>query len=367
MVSEADVVIGANYGDEGKGLATDWLCRKAVFEGKKCINVLTNGGCQRGHTVVNDKGRFVFSHLGSACHICDTYFSHYYMINPMVFCEEIERVQPGTDILADSFCLVTLPYDMLYNRALKKGKNESCGYGINETLERSKRFPIYFNELGNYSSMLEHIKFVRDSYYDKIIKENNIVFDDGMREIFYSDTLVDNFIEDCLFMYRTVKSASINEVITDYDVAVFENAQGLLLDKDIDVLGTPTNTGSDYAKELLNSYDIKPDLYYISRTYLTRHGAGKLPSECSKEEINPFIDDKTNVTNEYQGSLRYGKLVMPELLDRIKQDAGDSKYYLVLTHCNEYYDKDWDAYADFISDTENTVQLAPIYYKNRHF
>lgn len=49
------VIIGASYGDEGKGLATDFF---AANRGRRdIINVLTNGGPQRGHTVELADGR----------------------------------------------------------------------------------------------------------------------------------------------------------------------------------------------------------------------------------------------------------------------------------------------------------------------
>ena len=48
--------------------------------------------------------------------------------------------------------------------------------------------------------------------------------------------------------------------------------------------------------------------------------------------------DLTNVPNPHQGSLRYGKLDMDELINRIKQDAKDVKGFisLAITHQNEY-------------------------------
>ena len=50
------LIIGANYGDEGKGLAADYFGARAA--GKfNTINVLTNGGPQRGHTVELADGR----------------------------------------------------------------------------------------------------------------------------------------------------------------------------------------------------------------------------------------------------------------------------------------------------------------------
>ena len=58
----AELVIGANYGDEGKGLFTEFLSKTC----QNPIVVLANGGSQRGHTV-NDPvlGKHVFHHFGS--------------------------------------------------------------------------------------------------------------------------------------------------------------------------------------------------------------------------------------------------------------------------------------------------------------
>ena len=46
-------IIGANYGDEGKGKMTDYFAAEAAKNRKSCIVVLSNGGAQRGHTVIN--------------------------------------------------------------------------------------------------------------------------------------------------------------------------------------------------------------------------------------------------------------------------------------------------------------------------
>nr|WP_279048354.1 adenylosuccinate synthetase [Bifidobacterium catenulatum] len=65
-MTDVKIVVGANFGDEGKGLMADYFCHQAVSQGKKCLNVLTNGGAQRGHTVVyTDRKRHVFKHFSS--------------------------------------------------------------------------------------------------------------------------------------------------------------------------------------------------------------------------------------------------------------------------------------------------------------
>ena len=58
------IVIGANFGDEGKGLMTDYFCHQSALRGEKCLVVLHNGGAQRGETVVTPAGnRDVFPHF----------------------------------------------------------------------------------------------------------------------------------------------------------------------------------------------------------------------------------------------------------------------------------------------------------------
>ena len=60
------IVIGANFGDEGKGLMTDYFCHQAEQRNENCIVVLHNGGAQRGHTVTTPTGiKHIFHHFGS--------------------------------------------------------------------------------------------------------------------------------------------------------------------------------------------------------------------------------------------------------------------------------------------------------------
>ena len=59
-----NIVIGANYGDEGKGFVTNWLSNQ--YDENNSIIILNNGGAQRGHTVESSNGfRHVFHHFGS--------------------------------------------------------------------------------------------------------------------------------------------------------------------------------------------------------------------------------------------------------------------------------------------------------------
>ena len=87
------VVIGSNFGDEGKGLMTDYFCAEASKRNESCIVALCNGGAQRGHTVVTPDGiRHVFHHFGSGTFArATTYFGEEYILNPLAFRKEIGR------------------------------------------------------------------------------------------------------------------------------------------------------------------------------------------------------------------------------------------------------------------------------------
>ena len=58
-------VIGKNFGDEGKGLATDYLAMLSKRAGHSCIVVRHNGGAQAGHTVEASGKRFIFREISS--------------------------------------------------------------------------------------------------------------------------------------------------------------------------------------------------------------------------------------------------------------------------------------------------------------
>lgn len=71
MMKDIKIVIGGSFGDEGKGLITNYFSQK-----KNSIVICSNGGAQRGHTVTSPDGiRHVFHHLDLAhlmeqLHIC---------------------------------------------------------------------------------------------------------------------------------------------------------------------------------------------------------------------------------------------------------------------------------------------------------
>lgn len=374
-MTDIKVVIGANFGDEGKGLMTDYFCHQATSNNKKCIVVLNNGGSQRGHTVDTTDGKtHVFHHFGSGSFAnADTFCSQYYILNPMTFRQEFNdllAMKCVPNVYIDFRCKWTTPFDMLVNQIVEQVRDDkkhgSCGVGIWETEYRYATHPMFLNinQFNNlpYEKKRDMLIGLRDGYFVNRLAEYGIAtVPSDWHDIFYSQILINNFISDVQFFCNNTFNCSSN-ILKHYDTVVCENGQGLLLDQSLEQFYgnnlTPSNTGSINSRRLIQetfNKDYSVELCYVSRTYMTRHGAGKFVTECDKNNINKDMTDTHNVTNDFQGSLRYGELVIPNLITRIDSDScifPDAKVSLALTHTNEFqldYSK-LDKYNLYVSD-----------------
>lgn len=349
------VVIGANFGDEGKGLMTDYFCHQSTLRGEKTLVVLHNGGAQRGHTVVTPDGnRHVFHHFGSGTLVgADTYLSEEFVLNPMIFRQEwgeLESMKAIPKVYVNHTCRVTTPFDMILNQIIEESRDNarhgSCGMGIHETMIRDVcNYPIEMWFDSSDEAKRYYLKEIRNYLSERLLDFGINKIPDNWKEIVNSDLLIENFISELNFMGRNI-SIRFDRFIEYYDCVAFENGQGLLLDQNNTAYYphlTPSNTGIKNSLEIIAEMSCKPDIEvcYVTRTYLTRHGAGRLDGECDKQEINPDMQDLTNVPNPHQGTLRYAKLVEKSLEERILKDFEPARKYgaklsLAITHENEY-------------------------------
>ena len=335
MVKNIKAVIGLNYGDEGKGQVVDYLSNEAALNGDEVLNILTNGSSQRGHTVELPNGRrHVFHHFGSGTFAgADTYIPEQFMVNPIIFNQEyddLSKYLKNTKIICHLRCPIVTPYHMLIGQAREfKYRNGSCGQGVWETFVHQLLHidDILFFDIKHF---IDKLKYVRD-----VLSKD---YDYDLSSIYWSEDLFWSFIVDCCKFIDRI-TWCVNEyriVLEDYDTVIFENGQGLLLDQklpDKDHL-TPSNTDLTNVKEILKDIQYKNfETIYVTRSYMTRHGNGPFPTECKKEDINHLMNDKTNVTNPWQGSLRYGRMDWKSAEKRIEKFGKTS---LAVTHINEY-------------------------------
>lgn len=348
------IVTGANFGDEGKGLMTDYFAHEAKKQGKSCLVVCHNGGSQRGHTVVSPSGvRHVFHHFGSGTFEgADTYLATEFIVNPMMFQKELSQLKEKgftTKCFIDRNCRFTTPFDMMINQIAEEyrgaGKHGSCGLGIFETIVRSKtEISDIIYQFANQSAaaMKVFLDTIATKYLPDRLRQLGIknIPEKWMEILSNKDTIIENYIYDFFEMLEQVQIVNC-DIIDDYDYVIFEGAQGLLLDQDnVSYMPhlTPSNTGIKNPLDIIGGRKAKLEVCYVSRTYMTRHGAGRFDMECSKSDINENIIDLTNVPNPFQDSIRYGMLELEDLKNRICSDSGNvnGTKSLAITHMNEY-------------------------------
>ena len=327
------IVVGANFGDEGKGLMTDYF---SSSESANSIVIRFNGGAQAGHTVVTPDGkRHVFSHFGSGTfNKVPTYLSEYFICNPTLYKKEfleLKECDINPLVYFAHNCMISNPFDMLINQIVESNttsKNGSCGVGINETIERYKVMPFRHTDIHSTSYMKHYLNQIKGEYIHKRLESYGITnIPLQYLEPLLSNSVINNYLEDLEFFLNHAYISNKTEMLNQWDNLIFEGAQGLLLDKNSVYYPnvTPTNTGIKNALRLIrHSIPHIDDLEicYVSRHYVTKHGKGYFPLQLNQKP-NAHVEDLTNVPNEFQGKLRYGSLNINELNRHIKEDLSN--------------------------------------------
>jgi len=324
----ARAVIGASYGDEGKGRTVDWL---AAPHGRSALVVRSNGGAQAAHTVVRPDGaRHVFHHVGSATfHGARTHLSRFMVSHPILFAEEMAQLSTHgikPVVSADPRGFVTTPWDMMVNQAIEVARDSSrdgsCGLGFGETVGRSgdRRYALSVADLHD-PALRSKLLTIRDEWLPARIANLRLAPGAGSLEFASSGDLLDRFVGQCRQFAASVDLRSDAQLGSE-QALIFEAAQGLLLDQN--AAGFPfltrSNTGmANIAAIAAEARIDKVDPIYVTRCYLTRHGRG--PMEDERVIARWFdADDPTNRPNPWQESLRFGLLDPAQLGERIRAD-----------------------------------------------
>lgn len=335
-MKRATVIIGAGFGDEGKGVLTDYFAAKH----EKSTVVRFSAGANAGHTVVTPDGRrHVFHHFGSGTLAgAHTYLSVDFIVNPLLWRKEARELKALGIDLTDKFavarsCFVTTPWDMLVNQAIEShrshGRHGSCGVGIYETINRDAD-GLWLDVAGLWDAPKIDVEKFR-KYSRERLSMLGISMLPQMHEIFESQQLADDFQSasyDFCGAAHIVPNASFDTADVIHGHMIFEGAQGLLLDqnrKDFFPHLTPSNTGLHNVALLAPQLGITNlDVVYVTRAYATRHGAGPLPHE----DPSMSFPDPTNAPNDFQGSLRFALLDLDLIGAAIRDDwniIGSSK------------------------------------------
>ena len=351
-------VTGKNFGDEGKGLAVSSFAQKAAGSGKSCLVIRHNGGAQAGHTVENERGRFVFHQLSSgSLYGADTLWSETYLPDLIKLGDELSELEKsfGAEpaVYAYGSCRCTCILDIILNMAAESmrgsSRHGSCGMGINECMRRSESFPLYLSDICGMTAdkLFSELERIRREYVPLRLEELGISLS-GSGD--YTELLDDRNIlmNTAEIMCRNAENIRLmnNEAPLSYDEIIFEGAQGLLLDSEYVKFAphlTNSRTGSynpvNFCRRHLPGQSL--EISYVTRTDVTRHGNGPLPYAGEFDAESRNITDRTNIPNDWQGTLRFAphgtaeEFLEPVIQDMKNAEGTDFTASLMLTHIDE--------------------------------
>jgi len=337
---DAFVVTGLGFGDEGKGITVETLCRHI---GAKLV-VRHNGGAQAAHNVISNGGKHhTFAQLGSGSFIpgVRTLLSEYMMVNPFTFlneCDVFER--KGQDIagrvLVDVRALITTPFHVYLNRARETARGTArhgtTGMGVSETVLDAAARPGDVMRVGDLLKGTVHI-------YDKLMATHAALLPvmeklDAAGDFHRLDLryIVTQF-EEFLGRVVPVSEQQVSELLHTSRSIVFEGAQGVMLDEDYGLHPHTTwsHTTALNAVCMLRDagiFDERLVRIGVTRTYGTRHGAGPFPGESYRVRF----PELHNGNDGYAGQFRQGWLDVNMLKYAIRCNAGID--YLVVNHAD---------------------------------
>jgi len=287
-------IIGAQWGDEGKGKVVDLLAEKAR------VVVRFSGGDNAGHTVVNPYGEFRLHLVPSGIFypqvVC--IIGNGVVVNPRVLIDEIDQLnQRGIDtsklVVSDRANMI-MPYHILLDgleEELRGGKAlGTTRKGIGPAFaDKIARLGIRIGELLDKEALLERLRFIL-AYKNVILTKIYGVSPLSLNEVYsqycqYGERLAP---------YIRETTTMLEEALAEDELVILEGAQGTLLDPDFGTYPYTTSSsplaGGGCVGAGLGPTGISRILG-VFKAYCTRVGSGPMPTEL-KDETGDLIRER---------------------------------------------------------------------------
>lgn len=326
MATRLVSVLGLAFGDCGKGLFTDYLCR---LWGAHTV-VRFNGGGQAGHNVVLPDGRsHTFSQFGAGSFVADTFtlLAFPVIVHPGALLVEHDYLRRcGIDdafarLLIDARCRVTTPFHQAAGRLRELARGDkahgSCGVGVGETVRQGLEHPehvIRYADLARPAVALAKAQALRVSLlaqFEPVCQAAvNQAQYDVERGALEDASLAQRWLDHIAPLLRCVAPASRDDVSARLALpgtVLFEGAQGVLLDewRGFHPHTTWSSISTAAVEQVARDAGLhgRVEHYGALRTYLTRHGAGPLPTHDPRLDM---LAEPHNASSGWQGAFRRG-------------------------------------------------------------
>lgn len=286
------VIIGAQWGDEGKGKLIDFLSKDVD------VTVRYQGGNNAGHTVVVDDREFVFHLLPSAILHQDKVcvIGNGVVVDPKALLEEIAELKSRGLVVTprqlkiSGHAHVVMPYHRILDglrESVRKNKIGTTGRGIGPCYsDKVARCGIRMIDLLNpriLKAKLEDNLAEKNEIFRKVYRQKPFPFESLYTEYLRYGKLLSPYVCDTAIY--------LNQVIDEKKSVLFEGAQGTFLDIDFGTYPFVTSSSS-IAGGVCSGSGVAPTkidkVLAAVKAYTTRVGEGPFPTEFStrlKDEI----------------------------------------------------------------------------------
>jgi len=286
------ILVGLQWGDEGKGKVIDYLCRN------NDVVVRFQGGNNAGHTVVKDGKKMVFHLIPSGIlhksKIC--VIGNGVVIDPKVLIEEIKALEAGgvdispRNLKISPFCHIIMPYHRVMDALREKKRIQKIG-----TTKRGIG-PCYMDKVSRCGIRL--MDFIEPEVFSLKLKDNLAEKNNIFKKVYDFEGFSFKDIYQEYEAYAKILAPYACELV-DYFYQqkekrfLFEGAQGTFLDVDFGTYPFVTSSSVVSANALLGSglsFVSVNKIVGVAKAYTTRVGEGPFPTELSGEVLKYFRD-----------------------------------------------------------------------------
>ena len=282
-------VVGANWGDEGKGKITDMLAKEAD------IIVRFQGGANAGHTIVNDYGKFALHTLPSGVFYGHTtsVIGNGVALNIPVLMKEIqsivERGVPKPKILVSDRAQMVMPYHILFDQY----EEERLG-GKSFGSTKSGIAPFYSDKYAKIGFQVSEL-FDEELLKEKVVRiaeTKNVLLEHLYHKpLINPDELLETLHEyrDTIAPYVCDVSSYLDQAIKEGKTILLEGQLGTLNDPDHGIYPMVTSSSTLAAYGAIGAgippYEIK-QIVTVCKAYSSAVGAGAFVSEIFGDEAD---------------------------------------------------------------------------------
>lgn len=282
-------IVGANWGDEGKGKITDMLAETSD------IVVRFQGGANAGHTIINNYGRFSLHLMPSGVFYNHTtsVLGNGVALDIEKFCAELKSIVdagvPTPKILVSNRAQVMMPYHVLFD-TLEEARLAGKSYGSTKS-GIAPFFSDKYAKIGLQVSELFDEEVLQDRLH-KVIEIKNAI----LRELYHAPEInYDELLEemhrqrDMIAPYVADTSKFLREALKEGKTVLLEGQLGTMKDPDHGIYPMVTSSSTLAAYGAVGAgippYEIK-DIVAVTKAYSSAVGAGDFVSELFGEEAD---------------------------------------------------------------------------------